>query len=189
MDLRIEKTYLSLHNTFTTLLEEKHFEDITVNELCERAMIRRATFYKHFADKYEYFSFYINEVSETFQKRFPTQNEPYDLKQYFIHMAQELILFIQNKENLVRHVTESNMLHILTTLLSEQMKNDLLSYVHKNQTNKKVDSAYLETLIIFYSGGLVNVILNSIKKGNLMNDSSIYDILKDISFEKIDSSL
>ena len=57
MDLRIKKTYLSLHNAFVELLEEKRFEDLTVNELCDRAMIRRTTFYKHFADKYEYFTF------------------------------------------------------------------------------------------------------------------------------------
>ena len=64
MDLRIRKTYLSLHNAFVALLEEKRFEDITVNELCDQAMIRRTTFYKHFADKYEYFTFYIKEITE-----------------------------------------------------------------------------------------------------------------------------
>ena len=57
LDLRIQKTYQALHNAFTILLEEKNFEEITVNELCDAAMIRRTTFYKHFADKYEYFQF------------------------------------------------------------------------------------------------------------------------------------
>ena len=28
------------------------------NELCDEAMIRRATFYKHFADKYDFFFFF-----------------------------------------------------------------------------------------------------------------------------------
>ena len=61
-DLRILRTYRSLNEAFTGLMEEKRFEDITVGELCERAMIRRTTFYKHFADKYEYFTFYIKEM-------------------------------------------------------------------------------------------------------------------------------
>ena len=47
MDLRIKKTYLSLHNAFVELLEEKCFEELTVNELCDRAMIRRTTFYEY----------------------------------------------------------------------------------------------------------------------------------------------
>ena len=65
-DLRILRTYRSLNEAFTGLMEEKRFEDITVGELCERAMIRRTTFYKHFADKYEYFTFYIKEMRESF---------------------------------------------------------------------------------------------------------------------------
>ena len=51
MDLRVQKTYRALFGAFTELLEEHRFEDITVAMLCERAMIRRTTFYKHFADK------------------------------------------------------------------------------------------------------------------------------------------
>jgi hypothetical protein len=38
MDLQIQKTNMALTNTFFELLEEKRFEDITVNELCDRAM-------------------------------------------------------------------------------------------------------------------------------------------------------
>ena len=51
MDLRIKKTYRALFEAFTELLEEHRFEDVTVAMLCDRAMIRRTTFYKHFRDK------------------------------------------------------------------------------------------------------------------------------------------
>ena len=51
MDLRVQKTYRALFAAFTELLEEHRFEDVTVAMLCDRAMIRRTTFYKHFADK------------------------------------------------------------------------------------------------------------------------------------------
>ena len=57
-DLRIRKTYKALCDAFVTILEKKRFDDLTVNELCDEAMIRRATFYKHFADKYDFFSFF-----------------------------------------------------------------------------------------------------------------------------------
>lgn len=57
MDLRIKKTYRALFDAFTELLEEHRFEDLTVAMLCDRAMIRRTTFYKHFRDKNDYFAF------------------------------------------------------------------------------------------------------------------------------------
>ena len=56
MDLRIKKTYRALFEAFTELLEEHRFEDVTVAMLCDRAMIRRTTFYKHFRDKNDYFA-------------------------------------------------------------------------------------------------------------------------------------
>ena len=33
-------------------LSERAFEEITVTDICERAMVHRTTFYKHYADKY-----------------------------------------------------------------------------------------------------------------------------------------
>ena len=57
-DLRTQKTFRSLKQAFLDLLEQHRFEDITVGQLCQRAEIRRATFYNHFADKFEFLSFF-----------------------------------------------------------------------------------------------------------------------------------
>ena len=71
MDLRIKKTYRALFDAFTELLEEYRFEDLTVAMLCDRAMIRRTTFYKHFRDKNDYFAFYIDELCRACRKNSP----------------------------------------------------------------------------------------------------------------------
>ena len=42
-----------LANALLNLLESKPFPKITVNELCEKSMIVRSTFYLHFQDKFE----------------------------------------------------------------------------------------------------------------------------------------
>ncbi|MBO0778862.1 MAG: TetR/AcrR family transcriptional regulator [Ktedonobacteraceae bacterium] len=36
-----------------SLMTERDFESITVTDICERAMVHRTTFYKHFEDKYD----------------------------------------------------------------------------------------------------------------------------------------
>ena len=59
-DLRIRKTYKALCDAFVTILEKKRFDDLTVNELCDEAMIRRATFYKHFAEMATIYSVFAN---------------------------------------------------------------------------------------------------------------------------------
>ena len=64
MDLRTVKIYDSLMVAFEELLQEKSFEQITVNELCDRAQTRRATFYKHFSDKYDFYQFMLRQLRE-----------------------------------------------------------------------------------------------------------------------------
>ncbi len=36
-----------------TLMTEQEFETISVKEVCDRAMVHRTTFYKHYEDKYD----------------------------------------------------------------------------------------------------------------------------------------
>lgn len=43
-DLRTQKTYKSLKDAFLELLEKYRFEDIAIQQLCQSAQIRRATF-------------------------------------------------------------------------------------------------------------------------------------------------
>lgn len=62
MDLRIEKTYRALLAAFTELLESHRYEEVTVAMLCDKAMIRRTTFYKHFADKSDFLTFFIDNL-------------------------------------------------------------------------------------------------------------------------------
>ena len=53
MTIGASRTLLSLQQAMLDLLCEKSFEEIAVGELCERAMLPRATFYNYFDDKYD----------------------------------------------------------------------------------------------------------------------------------------
>ena len=52
VDLRIRRTHKLLWEALMALLSTRAFEEITVTDICERAMVHRTTFYKHYADKY-----------------------------------------------------------------------------------------------------------------------------------------
>jgi AcrR family transcriptional regulator len=51
-DLRVRRTHKLLWEALMALLAERAFEAITVKDICERAMVHRTTFYKHYEDKY-----------------------------------------------------------------------------------------------------------------------------------------
>jgi AcrR family transcriptional regulator len=51
-DLRVRRTRKLLLEALLGEMSEHAFEEITVTDICERAMVHRTTFYKHYEDKY-----------------------------------------------------------------------------------------------------------------------------------------
>ena len=52
-DRRIQKTKALLHEALFSLIVEKNYESIVVNDILDRANVGRSTFYMHFGDKDE----------------------------------------------------------------------------------------------------------------------------------------
>src|SRR6516162_4720007 len=52
-DRRVQRTQTLLHKALMSLILEKKYESITVQEILDRADVGRSTFYAHFRDKDE----------------------------------------------------------------------------------------------------------------------------------------
>lgn len=65
-DTRKERTREKIITAFGTLLREKSFMDIRVQDISESSRINRSTFYNHFVDKYELLEVVIRK---NFQQR------------------------------------------------------------------------------------------------------------------------
>jgi AcrR family transcriptional regulator len=63
-DLRIKRTHALLRDTLIDLIAEKGFDAVTVKDIAERAMVNRATFYRHFQDKYALVTYIFKETIE-----------------------------------------------------------------------------------------------------------------------------
>lgn len=68
-DRRIRKTKESIKNAYFELMKEKHFKDITVNQITEKADINRGTFYLHYLDKFDLRDRLENEVLEKLEEK------------------------------------------------------------------------------------------------------------------------
>ena len=62
MDRRKRKTRKAIFDACVSLMQEKEFQNITVNEIVARADINRGTFYLHFVDKYDMMNSFENEM-------------------------------------------------------------------------------------------------------------------------------
>lgn len=64
MDPRVVRTHQLLRRALIELMEERDFEQITVQDISERSTVKRATFYLHFDDKQAFVLQYMNEILE-----------------------------------------------------------------------------------------------------------------------------
>lgn len=60
-DLRTIRTRKFIIDSFIDLIEKKEFNSITISDITKGAMINRATFYRHFLDKYDLLEKVIKE--------------------------------------------------------------------------------------------------------------------------------
>src|SRR5579885_301553 len=61
-DLRVKRTRHMLQKAFIDLTVEKGFAALTVQDIADRAMVNRSTFYRHYLDKYDLLEKYMGEV-------------------------------------------------------------------------------------------------------------------------------
>jgi AcrR family transcriptional regulator len=102
-DLRIRRTHLFLQEAMIELITEKGFEAITVGDIAERAMINRATFYRHYQDKYDLVARIFEESADSLvehMKPFHKDADQMDLEhppeiwvQVFEHVAEQSQLY------------------------------------------------------------------------------------------------
>ncbi len=94
LDLRVIKTQNNIKNTFIQLLNEKDFEQITIQNILEKALINRSTFYKYYADKFDLAKTISEEILTDYSlfldERFAGKNSD-DLSQYIKAVYDKLL--------------------------------------------------------------------------------------------------
>lgn len=165
IDLRIRRTHKALLRTLRELLSEKSFDDITVAELCERAEIRRATFYKHFGDKNELFAYMIQDLQRNFNEKNGLNSGFEDPSRYCAKAFQHFLDFLEENERMVHKVMSSSARYIVIDILSEQIESDLKSCFITAKKHGVAMSIAPEMLAVLYSGAAVSCARWWITKG------------------------
>ena len=91
-DARVRRTRDALGDALITLMQEKPFETITVQDVLDRARVGRSTFYSHYSDKddllmsdaddfYERVSMGLSAMGDKSERVFP-------VKEFFSHLAE-----------------------------------------------------------------------------------------------------
>ena len=159
MDVRVRKTYQLLFDALRELLKEKSFEDLTVLEITEAAGIHRATFYKHFVDKYDFLNRYFRlGIQDIELDRIETEFSPDAFRRNTNRMISNVLAYVAKNSDFLRILNSENysttFFDILTTTVTEFIYERL-------SCREKVREAFgnqLPMIAAYYAGGTVSLI-------------------------------
>jgi AcrR family transcriptional regulator len=146
-----------------------------VNELCDEATIRRATFYKHFADKYDFFSFFIRQKQDQFISQAKEETPPNGIYAYTLYLTQRSILYFKEHESLIQNILKSDMSASPLDIFNEEIHSNILSNLKEHQQRSCTFSVSPELLASFLSGGIFSTIRNSVLQPQLFNTDTIME--------------
>ena len=174
-DLRVQRTKKALITTFSDLLETKSFDNITIQDLCEKANVRRSTFYRHFNDKYDLLNHIVGTLIEYFRTLHLPEIDPKDPRQFFNKFMKDILLFISDNKAMVKSVISINIYSEVYQILYNQIYTVVKRQI---EFDKQIGQFYIDEFIYgeFLAGGILSVILNWIQYGQ----QSIDDVSSDI---------
>ncbi|MGN1382827.1 MAG: TetR/AcrR family transcriptional regulator [Eubacterium sp.] len=151
-DLRVQKTYMALFQAFRSLIHEKSFESLTVRELCDKAMVRTATFYKHFSDKYDFFAFMVQELRDEMQPE--DQLSGLTGEKYYLQLIRNGLTLLEKNKDLIRAVDSDNMMSIIAGTSRNRYLDELVRHLKQDQADGHSLAAEPEILAELFLGSM-----------------------------------
>ena len=172
-DARVIKTKEKLFSSFKTLLSEKQFEDVTIQEVCSRAEVRRATFYKHFTDKYDF----LAAMTAYLVRRFDARMSKSKLKsypiEYHIEYQKRLVRFLIENEDIVDLALKSNMMPTMVNIIVHENYKILIERLKHSVENGERLIAPITSVATMLAGGIGNVIIRWFLDGKQTSEDEL----------------
>lgn len=149
-DLRKHKTRRALEEAFYELSETMWIEDITVGDLCEKAMVRRATFYKHFSDKYAFFAYVMNNIQRNTNLQQNADPRDITMAEYCLNICRSYLRNYEEHPKMVKRILNSKSRQPYTDILVAQIRNALLkkaAYDREKGIETEIDAQVIASFI------------------------------------------
>ncbi|MGE5702630.1 MAG: TetR/AcrR family transcriptional regulator [Clostridia bacterium] len=136
MDPRVKRTREMLWNALISLLREKEYSKISVQEIAERATLNRTTFYLHFYSKDDLLEQSFEEIMNELKKMVSMTYEEFDYR-----IDQPHPVLVRLFEQIALHsafyrtiLTEKNMQHLI-----DRMKDIMTQFMKEGLERMKAD--------------------------------------------------
>lgn len=156
LDLRVVKTLNALTEALYTLMCQKSLDEITVTEICDRAMIRKATFYKHFSNKYDLLRYMLQDLQRTCQRDITSDYDTKDSYSFYVGVFSWMMDFVEDNDIFVSNVLKGNSGNFVLSIIQENIRLDIDK--HLTQENRPDVQEAHGMLSAIYASAIVGCI-------------------------------
>lgn len=157
LDLRQRKTRKLLVEALAHLMEEKPFPDISVVDICARAMVHRTTFYAHFTDKQELLRYLLEGLEQQCISTCLPRDPERSPREYLLTAARNVFDFFNAHRKLYLACITSGadvQVHALEECAAQELGR-LLSEPRFRSVSPQVDP---QVAAHFYTGAMLGLI-------------------------------
>ena len=174
-DLRVRRTKKALSEAFIELLTKKTFDEITVNELCDTADIRRATFYKHYSDKYDFLAAYVCLLRDQFDNQVWRPESKEITPEYYISYTRQLIYFINDHSDAIDNICNSILFSSVLSIIAEQNLKDTAERLRVSVAAGMKLNAPTEVVASMITGAVTSAIYQWLMTGKKSSPDQLAD--------------
>lgn len=157
-DLRVRRTYKLLSESLIKLMSKKPFEKISVTDICNEAMVHRATFYLHFEDKYDLLKYCFEGLRSAFEKEELKEVSFDGYKDYYMRVAADIIGELSLNKDICRAIIRKNNSESILTNMEKALEDSILIQLKRCENKGLAMPVPVEFLTCFYAGACMNVI-------------------------------
>jgi AcrR family transcriptional regulator len=181
-DRRVERTQQLIRNAFRSLLEEKGYEALTVQDIINRANIGRATFYAHFDNKDAVFASGFDELRASLkaQQRAALARGG-DVGERVFGFTHEMFVHADEYRHVFRAMAgrQSGIVvqRLLHKLLVDLVRDDVEATTNRDTTN----AGTVDAVAQFIAGGLLSLLIWWLNGNPRLSPAEVNELFRKIA--------
>ena len=159
-DLRAKRTKIYLASTLLKMMQKESIKKISVADICEKAMVHRTTFYKHFEDKYHLFAYGFELVKRSLFKEVEKHISSQKLSLLVKEINDLSISYLCENQKMINDILVHNDDEAFYTIIRKGFEDALRDFMLEIKNKQEIEyDIPVEIGTTFIVGGFSNIAL------------------------------
>ena len=152
-DRRTQRTRQTLSHALIVLIQEKRYEAITVQDICQRANVGRSTFYAHYQDKDDLLASNFQQVMEGLGSQVEWRNGQ------FIFPVEPIFRHVQEHHHLYKALARGGGFDVLLRAGQQQWRAQIEAHLITLLPQRRTSAIPLDVVTTYLAGALQTMLL------------------------------